>query len=59
MTFKLVGLLCDPLFSATVAEKGYDNWWLVDSGASVNVISEESLKGGCFRVLDETILKDG
>ena len=53
------GLLCDPLLSATVAEKGCDNWWLVDSGASVNVISEESLKGGCFRVLDETILKDG
>ena len=34
------------------------HWWLIDSGASVTVLSEETLKTGCFQVLNETELSD-
>ena len=42
------GLICMPLLSS-LETRGPDNWWLIDSGASVTVLSESALKNGSFR----------
>ena len=47
-----------PLLSS-LETRGQDNWWLIDSGASVTVLSESALKNGSFRILSEEIVKDG
>ena len=39
------GLICMPLLSS-LETRGQDNWWLIDSGASVTVLSESALKNG-------------
>ena len=52
------GLICMPLLSS-LETRGQDNWWLIDSGASVTVLSESALKNGSFRILSEEIVKDG
>ena len=39
--------------------RGQDNWRLIDSGASVTVLSESALKNGSFQVVSEEIVKDG
>ena len=52
------GLICMPLLSS-LETRGQDNWWLIDSGASVTVLSESALKNGSFRIISEEIVKDG
>ena len=52
------GLVCMPLLSS-VETRGQDNWWLIDSGASVTVLSESALKNGSFRIVSEEVVKDG
>ena len=52
------GLICMPLLSS-LETRGQDNWWLIDSGASVAVLSESAFKNGSFRILSEEIVKDG
>ena len=52
------GLICMPLLSS-LETRGQDNWWLIDSGASITVLSESALKNGSFRILSEEIVKDG
>ena len=44
------GLVCMPLLSS-VETRGQDNWWLIDSGASVTVLSESAVKNGSFRIV--------
>ena len=44
---------------SSLETRGQDNWWLIDSGASVTVLSESALKNGSFRILSEEIVKDG
>ena len=44
---------------SSLETRGQDNWWLIDSGASVTVLLESALKNGSFRILSEEILKDG
>ena len=52
------GLVCMPLLSS-VETRGQDNWWLIDSGASVTVLSESAVKNGSFRIVSEEVVKDG
>ena len=46
---------CSPLLSSTGVFGGNheNNWWLVDSGASVTVLSEQTLKQSCYEILNE------
>ena len=52
---------CSPLLSSTGVFGGNheNNWWLVDSGASVTVLSEQTLKQGCYEILNEETVTNG
>ena len=52
------GLICMPLLSS-LETRGQDSWWLIDSGASVTVLSESALKNGSFQIVSEETVKDG
>ena len=52
---------CSPLLSSTGVFGGNheNNWWLVDSGASVTVLSEQTLKQSCYEILNEETVTNG